>query len=569
MRVLRSLAASVVAALILLGTASPVLASTAPPPGASEHDGFLRFEGLSTWEYVQSNGYRSGADSGTSVIEAVCDGGACVLDTEAKAGPSFSGEKTQIPIPAGGHGTAGFPASGEPCTASGTEYVLETRVDFTVSATSLQLAVDLVPANFTCPEGDHEYTGAHWEFTGAAVAGDPCVVEAAGCAALQPHVDATAPAVRAEPVRQRAAPLGTASRIATGAWDAPSVLGALPTVADAPSSPGQLLLAAAVTIVLVLLVALPTALLNSAVDAGAGRVKAAWARRRARVAAPIPHARRESSGWWWAATGVLAAAFIASFVDPGFGFNGGSLRVFASIAVSFLVEVVVGWSVLVWLVRRAIPGARASYSFQPLTLLIVALAVVVTRLTGFEPGIVFGLVAGVTFGSALALAGKARVSLSGTGYALALALLAWLGYSVLDSVTGDDPGAVLRFVLDALASLTIGGVASMPVALIPLRGLSGHSVWQWNKVAWFISYGVGMFAFFFVVMPMPFAWDDIALSLWTWVAIFVGYAVVAVALWLALARPWERPTQTPKALGAPSAEEAVVRSEETTTVPAD
>ncbi len=104
---------------------------------------------------------------------------------------------------------------------------------------------------------------------------------------------------------------------------------------------------------------------------------------------------RKLSWWWWAASGVALAALISAFVDPEFGFNPGSVRVVLSLLVSFAIDVALGWLIVIWVMRRLVPGATHTFLFRPATLLVVVAAVVFSRLTGFEPGIVFGLVAGV------------------------------------------------------------------------------------------------------------------------------------------------------------------------------
>ncbi len=311
--------------------------------------------------------------------------------------------------------------------------------------------------------------------------------------------------------------------------DDPSVLSALTTPAAA-AEPANLLWAAAVATVLVLLVAFPTHLLNSAIEHGTERAGAWWRARRAATAL------RVRNGWPVAALGLVAASVISGFVSPDFGFNAASIRVFASILLSFVLEAVVGWLLVIWLVRRLSPDATPSIRFAPLTLLIVAAAVLFTRLTGFQPGIVFGLVAGVTFGAALATSGKAKAALATLGVAFGLAVLAWIGYGLLDGVEG----AGLVFVRETLSSVAIGGIAALPIALVPLRGLTGYEVFAWKRWAWITAYAVGLLSFFLVLMPRPFSWAEVPLSIGAWIGIYLAYAAVAVGLWLALVRPWTK-----------------------------
>jgi hypothetical protein len=285
------------------------------------------------------------------------------------------------------------------------------------------------------------------------------------------------------------------------------------------------LLALIVAVVLVLLVAFPTTLLNSAAEQGSDRFSAWWRRRRGLGEA-------DPGRWWWAASGVLAAGVVASFVDPEFGLNPGSLRTLVSVLVGFLVDVVIGWSVVVWVTRRLNPGAVASFAFKPVSLVLVALAVLFTRITDFEPGIIFGLVAGVSFGALLDRAGEARASLVTLGYGFVVALVAWLGYSLL----GAPQGTVAVFASETLSAVAIAGMAALPIALFPLPGMPGKAVFTWNRPVWMGAYLVGLAAFFIVLMPMPFSWEQVDWSLRAWIGVYLAYLAAAVVAYLVVAR---------------------------------
>ena len=73
-----------------------------------------------------------------------------------------------------------------------------------------------------------------------------------------------------------------------------------------------------------------------------------------------------------------------------------------------------------------------------------------------------------------------------------------------------------------------------------MRGLLGGEIFAWKKWVWAAAYALGLLAFFVVLMPKPFSWATVGLSVWVWGGLFVAYAVVAVALWLVLAKPWRK-----------------------------
>ncbi len=312
----------------------------------------------------------------------------------------------------------------------------------------------------------------------------------------------------------------------------PGVLSVLPTIAAAVTARNSIW-AAATAVVLVLLIAIPTHFFNEAAGRASSSFEAWWRKRRPprREKRSEPERPVRLAGWPLAAGGVIAASIISAFVDPHFGFDAASLRTFASILVSFVIDVCIGWFVLLLVVRKTHPASTARFEFKPLTLLIVVVAVLFTRLTDFQPGIVFGLVAGVAFGGLLATAEKARVAMIGLGWSFGIGLIAWLGYSLT------SPHLV--FLHETLSGIAIAGSSSLPIALLPVRGLTGAVVWTWKRRVWALAYAVGLFAFMVMLMPMPFSWQSVPLNLIVWLALYLAYAVVAVGLWLLVARPWK------------------------------
>ena len=486
-----------VAAFLLLVGGTPALAAT-PMPGA-----VLHFDGtMQVTDLAESSTF----DGSYPVsIDIDCSTGECLM-----SGTSVSGGVTVLIVggaptvvtPAGG--SFPQPAAGDICNDN--EGWLEAG-DFVVSFADRVMTFSrdsLGSGERDCPDGTTVgWDAARLAGTATLTTGDPCVffTDCPTAAAIPPRD------VRTIPRGHTIADAGT--------------LSTLPTPAVA-LSPANLVWATAMTVVLVLLVAFPTHLLNVAMEVATERM-AEW-RRRVRVR--VPPAR---SGWLVAAIGVVAASVISVFVDPAVGFNGASIRSFLSILLSFVLVEVVAW-LLVMLLGRRMPGANPVLRFAPATLLIVLAAVIFTRITGFQPGIVFGLVAGVTFGAALAATAKARLTLIGLGYSFGVAVVAWIVYGFVDNV----------FVRETLSATAIAGIAALPVALLPVRGLAGAEIFRWNRVLWGAGYAVGLFGFFVVLMPKPFSWAGVPLSIVTWVGIYLAYALVAVGGWLALAQPWKR-----------------------------
>lgn len=495
---LRVLSAFALAAISLALAPAALAATPEPPPTPTlESWSYAEYTGTYSGTYYDIDGVTHDQFSQDQPVSIRCTDSGCVL-----WGIGVGGEY-QFEID-GASGEWTRDNQGSLCDDN---FVAGGTLTVVATAETLNATVEVNPSGrYFCP-GEIQQFGTHGAFVGTFTAGNPCVLDGGPC----PPEPTVAPVAADQP--------GAVSTPRTAST--PSVLSALAAPAQT-LAPTQVALAAVLTIVLVILMALPTHLLNTAIDSS--------------VQPRRP--RSERNGLLTAALGVLAAGVISCFIDPAFGFDLASLRTLASVLVSFGVEVVLGWFLVIWLVRRSQPDVTPSFKFAPLTLLVVVATVLFTRLTGFEPGIVFGLVAGVSFGTALATSAKARVALVGLGYAFVFAVIAWIAYALTAGIA--ESSAMLVFARESLSAITIAGIAALPVALVPLRGLTGYEVWQWNRWAWGGAYAIGLLAFFLVLLPMPFSWGGVHASLWVWVSLYLGYAAVAVSIWATVIKPWKK-----------------------------
>lgn len=527
---LRTTAAIALALAGILYVTVPAFAAPTPTPTPGPNGAtptFVEYTGASTES--SEVGY---THSGTypSHIRIDCAERVCVVttltidDTADNAGIIDMSQGKRLVL-VGGKGTFAMPEVGSLCGAywigAGTLTLTATATGFTGVRTST------TTADVVCSDGERFASAYSISSVSQLSAGNPCVLDNS-C----PTPTQTATQI----------PAATGPRPSKATeFTSPSTLSALPTVTKAVTA-HSVLWAAAITVVLVLLIAFPTHLLNSATSEGATRAREWWEKRRPKAMVRAEKAREvEYKGWPIAAAGILIASFISSFVDPTFGFNASSIRVYLSILLSFVLDAVLGWFLLIYLVRRVRPNTTASFQFSPASLLVVAGAVLFTRLTGFAPGIIFGLVAGVAFGTILATAEKAKVALVGLGYSFVVAVIGWVGYSALSATAGAHPGSGVLFASETLSSMAIGGIAALPIALIPIRGLIGFDIFSWNRWVWGGAYAIGLLGFFIVLMPLPFAWTGVHVNLIIWIGVYVAYGLIAIAAWIVFARPWKKP----------------------------
>ena len=302
--------------------------------------------------------------------------------------------------------------------------------------------------------------------------------------------------------------------------------------ADAVASPDQIstdpiivLQSAALAALLVFLMPFPGQLFNSTLEAHEDEVRR-WFRLD-RIGSAI-----SGIGAFWASwPGVIAFTLLATvlygFLDPGFGLSIGSLATFLGMLVG-IVLVTAAFAVPAVIAHRRI-GDSWTLKVVPFSLLIGIACVLLSRLTGFQPGYLYGLLIGLAFARELSAAEEGRATAVGAALMLALAFAAWLALGALPD--GEAFGLVV--VRTSLAALMVAGLEGVVFGLLPMRFLPGEALYSWNRVAWAALLGMGAFAFFHVLINPSSGYlsDTSRTPLLTVLALLGGFAVVSVAFW--------------------------------------
>jgi hypothetical protein len=192
---------------------------------------------------------------------------------------------------------------------------------------------------------------------------------------------------------------------------------------------------------------------------------------------------------------VTAGSLLGALLDPAFGLNLRTLVSFVAIVLAMLAGVTVAGLVtgIYHRARRHGKVARKLHAL-PLGLVVAGACVVISRATGFEPGYLYGVVCGVTFGRELNRHEEGHVVALGSLAMLGVALLAWVAWAGLNPVAS-RPGSFFGAVLgdDFLASLFVSGLVGTVISLFPLRFMPGYKLRSWHKGAWAVTFGVALF----------------------------------------------------------------------------
>ncbi|OWY62992.1 hypothetical protein B7486_55485 [cyanobacterium TDX16] len=285
-------------------------------------------------------------------------------------------------------------------------------------------------------------------------------------------------------------------------------------------------------LLLILLVELPSTLVNATLEDHHDRVVRPFA-------GVIDLAARADAvvARWPAAVIVLAFAGLSGLIgaqlDPEFGVDATSAVLLAALVGSFVITTLV-LEVLRLPYLRARTGLGGRLKLFPFVLVLAAVAVVVCRIFDFQPGYVFGISIALLLSEGIEEEDEARsLAMAGVGL-LVLAGTTWfLWQPVADRAMTGDAGVTTIF-LDALLSTT--WVMSLQLVLFEFsgfRGLHGKTLRRWSRKTWAAIYFTAAFLLVKMVLH-PSAWRWGGLESGTFVgmiALFVVLLVGSVSFW--------------------------------------
>ncbi len=257
---------------------------------------------------------------------------------------------------------------------------------------------------------------------------------------------------------------------------------------------------------------------------------------------------------------VLVAGLIYAFLDPGFGFSREGLLIFASFVVSVAV-VTYAYEGLEALASSRHYRVPASLRIFPAAVAIAAVCVLISRLSGFTPGYLYGFVGGFAFAGAqqLDVRRKGRLVLLASCSLLAVSLAAWFAAMPVSSAV--DAGASWAGpVLGILVAIFIGGLEGVVFGLVPLSFMDGGELFRWNRWVWGSTFGVAVFLFWHVLLNRNSRYGAAfeQASAQVVIALLCFWTLVTVGTWLYFRKPRGKAAKVAAPVPAAQVEPAAV-----------
>jgi hypothetical protein len=228
---------------------------------------------------------------------------------------------------------------------------------------------------------------------------------------------------------------------------------------------------------------------------------------------------------------VLGSLF-GGLLDPRFGMNRQSLVSFGATLVAFVFGATLAWFIDRAFRRHHQYPTQTYWRALPIGLAIALVCVLISRLSHFEPGYLYGVVVSVAFVGSLKDRHNAHLITISTISTLTVAVLAWMAWIPFNHLALEHGSNFIYGVIDdALASIFIGGIVGTVIGLIPLRGLPGENLSRWRKDVWALVFFVALFLLIEVELhPASGPSHTGAASIVTVIVLFVFFGGSTVAM---------------------------------------
>ena len=276
-------------------------------------------------------------------------------------------------------------------------------------------------------------------------------------------------------------------------------------------------LTGALSAVLLLLVVFPTTLFNSALEANLDHYRAFAARIRDRLrhrfrrpgpptaatGAAVPNSTVTTSRWrrpGGVAAYIVAAGLLFSLMQPSWGPNSATLISIIGFVGGVAIASVLSVAATVVYLLFSHRNGRGYAMVEPSTLALAGFFVLASRIVGFVPGYMYGVLVNWKSAHEPDDFDRGRIIAFNSSITLITAVVAWLLIPVCRDVAGSDPNVLEATPLSLIGGVFVSSVETLTIGLIPVHFLPGHTLRAHSLKAWQVLWLGGGLMFVLILL---------------------------------------------------------------------
>jgi hypothetical protein len=228
---------------------------------------------------------------------------------------------------------------------------------------------------------------------------------------------------------------------------------------------------------------------------------------------------------------VLLGGLLYGFLSPDLAFNRSSAALVLGLSLS-LVVISVGFRLPHLIYLRHRDHEWVQFHVLPGTALVAIVCVTVSRLVHFQPGYLYGLIAGLSFRRRLATDTNGALTAASAIGVFVLAMAAWIARVPVSAAAARPGAGIWTLALEScLAAVTILGLETVVICLIPLRFVEGSKLAAWSRTAWAVVFGLCTFAFVHILLRPDSGYVAASTSRRTVAVLFLIFGALSVGFW--------------------------------------
>ncbi|HEY5624993.1 MAG TPA: FGLLP motif-containing membrane protein, partial [Dehalococcoidia bacterium] len=197
---------------------------------------------------------------------------------------------------------------------------------------------------------------------------------------------------------------------------------------------------------------------------------------------------------------LALAALLYGLEEPGYGINEQSAVIFVSFLAAFaaLTYVYDGGQLLITN-SYGIPG---SIRLFPAGIVVALFFIAVTRILGFQPGLIYGFIAAHTLvaGAVITRDQEGRQILFPALALLTVCAAAFLLVGPARELATDNNSLWASLPEGIAVGVFVGGLEGMFFQMVPIKWMDGHRLWVWSKLVWLGVTGIVVFLFWHILL---------------------------------------------------------------------